>query len=173
MDFTSWCFAKCLEGFEVNGVSGGGWKTVVIIMVLVCGLDRVKKVLKYVFRVHRSQIFFLWNTQLLTAKTKVAFLECRCQCSTKHFAFAFAAFLWGFPEKDSSAAHIQPVQPCFRNNMCGQHRALIFIIIIFNVKDFRFFAGCQSPVHTLLLTPMAYMYTWSLWPWEYLKWCTW
>lgn len=28
-------------------------------MVLVCGLDRVKKVLKYVFKVHRSQIFFV------------------------------------------------------------------------------------------------------------------
>jgi len=143
MDFTSWCFAKCLEGFGINGVSGGGWKTVVIIMeVLVCGLDRVKKVLKYVFKVHRSQIFFWWNIQLLTAKTKLAFLECKRQCWTKHFAFTSAAAPWGVPEKDSSTAHTQPAQPCLRNNVCGQHRALIFTIIIFNVKDFRFFAGC-------------------------------
>ena len=155
MDFTSWCFAKCLEGFGVNGVSGGGWKTVVIIMVLVCGLDRLRKVLKYVFKVHRSQIFFFMKyTTVNSKKKKLAFLECRCQCSTKHFAFAFAAFLWGFPEKDSSVAHIQPVQPCFRNNVCGQHRALTFTIIIFSVRILDSLQVVQV-LCTQLLTPMA------------------
>lgn len=69
--------------------------------------------------------------------------------------------LWGVPEQDSSAAHTQPVQPCLRNNVCGQHRALIFIITIYNVKDVRFFAGCQSPVHTCYWLPWL-MYVISL-----------
>ena len=55
-------------------------------------------------------------------------------------------------------AHSQLVQPCLRTDLFGLNRVLIFIIIFFNMKDFRFFAGCQSPEHTLLLTPMAHLH---------------
>lgn len=41
-----------------------------IIMVLVCGLDRLKKVLKYVFKVHRSQIFFFMKYTTVNSKKK-------------------------------------------------------------------------------------------------------
>lgn len=40
--------------------------------VLVCGLDRVKKVLKYVFKVHRSQIFFLVKYTTVNSKNKTS-----------------------------------------------------------------------------------------------------
>lgn len=167
MDLQADVLPKCLEGFGINGVRGGGWKTVVITMVFVCGLDRVKKVLKYVFQSSQESDSFWWNTKLLTAKTKPEFLECKCQCCAKHSAFTFAAALRGSREGQQCSSHPACQPP---EITCVANWALIFIITIFNVKDVRFFAGCQSPVHTCYSHGSR---TWSLWPWEYLKRCTW